>query len=542
MKKLYNILLLTILCVNYNYSQVSNSIVDVSLNSQNPVANCSTIDFGTSSNNSLAFFYRLEKSSNGYCSEGNLKIMLKYSSSTNGSQRGSNIYFTTNSWDLNNRAEGYIYCNISATEVQVSGSSIYLEYTDCSNNKTTSCEYPIIKTPTPSFTLTPTNLALGCEDTSSRTFSVSPSNIPNGANVTYSWSHSGWSLISSSTTTRTLQPNSGTMLPSSVSVTPYINGVAQPTLTCNVSISPFTTISQITGGGNVCPGATQTFTLTNSSSYSNVVWSIAQSNIATVQSFTNSTATVSVIASGTFTIKATIQNACGQTANVSKTLSVGVPYVNPNYNTISGVFDWYSTNYPSQVTASVYSAINATSYVWSITGSPSNAGCYNTPKFLNGSTTITTYTNSAGINFGGCTGGYTLWCKPKNSCGISNAIIAKYVTVGNASDSPCDNSPIGLKMTNPVKENEEILLNIHDSQLPCDFVIGNHENNSSSSKLIDNNYYNVVIYDFFGRKVFETKTKEKSLTINNENIQKGKYIVMVSNNFGYVSREILLVE
>ena len=541
MKTLYKILLFTILFYNFSYSQVSTSIIDVFVNSQATVASCNTIDFSGNTNNSLDFFYRLQKSSAGYCPDGNLKIMLKYSSSTYGSQRGSTIFFTSTSWDSNNRAEGYISCNISASEVQVSGSSIYLEYTDCSGNLTQSCEYPIIKTPPPTFTLSPTTLSIPCGSVAPVTFSYS--NVYSTPGVTYNYSYSGWTFVSQTPNSITLKPANANILPSNFSLVPIVNGVTQPYKVCTVTRAPFTTTSAITGSGVVCPGATTTFNLTDSSSFSNVTWSIPEFDVATILSSTNSSVTIQAMASGTFTINAVVENACAQTKTSTRSFNIGVPYVNPNYNSIYGVFDWYSTNYISPTTASVHYVQNATSYVWSITGSPISSSCTNRPKFSNGSTTtMTTTSNQVNINWGGCTGNFVLWCKPKNSCGISNAILAQPVTIGNAADNPCDNSPIGLKMKNPIKVSDEIVLNIHHSQLPCDTSNNLKIAKQLTKEEVENIEYTIDIYDFYGRKLLSRKEKSSQIKISDTNLSKGKYIINISNDLGNIKREILLVE
>jgi len=113
----------------------------------------------------------------------------------------------------------------------------------------------------PSFSFSPKYLSLSCGDTSSRTFTVTPANIPSGATVTYQWNYTGWSLISSTATSRTLQPSSGTVLPSNVSVTPYIDDEAQLSKTCFVSRAPFSTSATITGSSVLC--STGTYTIDN---------------------------------------------------------------------------------------------------------------------------------------------------------------------------------------------------------------------------------------------------------------------------------------
>jgi len=184
------------------------------------VSNCSSIDLEDNSSVSLTIYFKLTKPSNQALGTTNVKALLKYSSSSNGNEKGSYTVLS-NSWGNNNTEfYGQIPINVSENEIQVNGSSIFIKSITDSGVESNSCEYPLEKDEVPSFTLSPTSISLSCGDTSSRTFTVTPSNIPSGANVTYQWSHSGWSLVSSTDTSRTLQPNPGTSLPSNVSVTP----------------------------------------------------------------------------------------------------------------------------------------------------------------------------------------------------------------------------------------------------------------------------------------------------------------------------------
>jgi hypothetical protein len=312
-------------CNIIHYSQVSTSISNVLVNSQTTVINCNTIDFGSTSNNTLSFFYKLQKNSASYCSDGNLKIILKYSSSTFGSQRGSTIFLSSIRWDSNNRAEGYITCNISESEVQVSGGSIYLEYSDCNNNKTQSCEYPIIKTPPPSFSFSPPTLGLACGDISARSFTVTPSNIPSGANVTYQWSYNNnWTLISSTSTSKTLQPVSGISLPSNVSVFPFINGVAQPSKSCTVSRADFVNNASISGNNVVCLG-NSTFNLLNLGQNNTINWSLISAGNATISGQNQNNVTINATSSGAVELVATISNPCQQTRIIRKNIWFGPP-------------------------------------------------------------------------------------------------------------------------------------------------------------------------------------------------------------------------
>lgn len=61
-KNIRILLIFALLFVSKNFAQVSTSVIDVSNNNQQPpITNCGLIDFGTSTNNHLAFFYKLSQ-------------------------------------------------------------------------------------------------------------------------------------------------------------------------------------------------------------------------------------------------------------------------------------------------------------------------------------------------------------------------------------------------------------------------------------------------------------------------------------------------
>ncbi len=310
------VVLLIVFCIIPNNFFAQTKIDEVRVNNQTTVTNCNTINFGTVVNNSLTFYYTLTDVSSP---SGTLRIYLKSSSSSGGTVLNTQNIQTVN-WSGGSYSST-IACSINETNVQVSGSSIYIEFETSGNIKTKSCDYPIIKTPTPSFTLSPTTLSLACGTTSARTFTVTPANIPSGANVAYSWSYNDWSGNSTSSSI-TLTPSSANFFPSNVSVTPFINNVAQATRTCVVSLSPFTSSATISGATNICTG-TSTYTISNTAGLT-VAWSLSNPSIATTSNPTNSQVNVAFNGNGAQTLTATITNACGQTAIKTFVINTGV--------------------------------------------------------------------------------------------------------------------------------------------------------------------------------------------------------------------------
>lgn len=181
---------------------------------------------------------------------------------------------------------------------------------------------PIIKEPT--FSLYPTSLNIACGDTNSKSFAVTSSNIPSGTSVTYQWNYNGWSGSSSPTMASIiLYPLSGTTLPSSVSVTPYINGVAQTSLTCYVTRATFSSAATITGASNICSG-TSTYPISGILPGQTVTWSLSNPSIATLSGQSNSQTNVTFNGNGAQTLNAAITNTCGQVTTKSFQINTGV--------------------------------------------------------------------------------------------------------------------------------------------------------------------------------------------------------------------------
>lgn len=219
--------------------------------------------------------------------------------------------------------------------------------------------------PPPSFSLTPSTLNLDCGDIGQKTFTVIPSNIPSGANVTYNWSYisNDWIFIGQTATSITLQPRSSTSLPSNVTVNPSINGVAQASKTCVVSRAPFNTNTiLISGNSYVCD--TGVYTINNLPS-GVVIQSVASSNnsIATVSLTGTNQITVTKVSDGIVSISAIVQNTCNQTATISnENLQIGIP--SNVYNTIISGSNYVCSNQSYTYTISDTNHPCITSYNW----------------------------------------------------------------------------------------------------------------------------------------------------------------------------------
>tara|TARA_R110002012_G_scaffold263456_1_gene446209 strand:- start:35993 stop:37474 length:1482 start_codon:yes stop_codon:yes gene_type:complete len=295
-----------------------------------PISNCGTIAFGTNATVRIQFTINLSKQQNQVVGTSNLFV---YTIGSSGSRiERSNTTIQPVNFVTNFQTSADI--TMSQTDFNNSGGTLFAVFKSSGNIEyQTACSYSITKTNPPSFTLSPTTLPLPCGDTSSRTFTVTPANIPSGAVVTYQWSHNGWSQLSATATSKTLQPNSGTTLPSSVIVTPFINGVSQGTRTSTVTRAPFTTTATISAANSLCSGTT-TVSLANFPSGSSTDWSVTGGSLVSIVGQNNTSLVLQRNGSGSgeITISALISNACNQTITLSKSMFVGSPQLSYDIN------------------------------------------------------------------------------------------------------------------------------------------------------------------------------------------------------------------
>ncbi|UGS23283.1 Ig-like domain-containing protein [Flavobacterium channae] len=344
--------LVVILFFSFNtHSQVTVSVQNLQYtnNGQPTVypSNCGNIDLASSISTSLYLSINLSKPNGQVVGLSDLRVYTQKSSSDSRIER-SWIQIQESFWSTSEPSTYLTTANfsINSSDFNTSGGTLFVVFKSSGNVEyQTACSFTITKTPPPSFSLSPSTVSLGCGDTSLRTFTITPANIPSGANVTYSWNHPGWTLVSSTATSRTLQPNSTNNLPSNVTVTPSINSVTQATKTCVVSRAPFNTNTlSISGNNYVCD--TGIYSINNLPS-SVVIQSVTSSNnnIATVSLTGTNEILVTKVSDGIVSISATVQNTCNQIATISKeNIQIGIPS-NVNDAVISGSSSVCSNQY-----------------------------------------------------------------------------------------------------------------------------------------------------------------------------------------------------
>ena len=386
--KIFGVLMFTITA----YSQVNVSISGMTYISGTPISNCGNIDFGTNATVRIQFGITLTKPQSQAVGVGNLYVYT-ISSGTYRFERKNEIiqpasfdtYYSTSADITMNSSD---FNTTGGTLFAVFKSSGGVEYQ-------TSCSYTITKTNSPTFSLSPSSLSIACGDTSARTFTVTPANIPTGSTLIYNWSFSGWNG-SSNTNSIILTPTSGTNSLSNVSVTPVLNGVAQSARTCTISRPAFSSTAVITGPTGICTG-TAVYAISNTAGQT-VAWNLSNPSIGNLTNQSNTGVTVALTGNGAQTLSASISNPCGQTTTKTYIINDGAPTFTSNA-TITGS----SSSCSSSGVYTISNILAGQNVSWNL--SDLSIG------FLNGSTNTQTTVNITG------SGAQILTAVISNSCG-----------------------------------------------------------------------------------------------------------------------------
>lgn len=339
MKKIYSLFIIFNLFLFSNTNFAQTVYLDQITVNGTAVNNCGVINLNSNSSVDLSLRLRITKSATTTIgTSASLKLYVKRNGSATPKQING-IVVSNGSFTNNTDWEGIFGVTLLASDIDVSGSTLYAVY-DAATSPT--CSYALIKNPLPTFDISPSSQVVYCDGLSGYTFSVN--NVYNSpGNLSYVWNvGSGWKFNdtgiaingSFTTTSNTIQirPVDFTVLPSNVSVTPILDGVTQPTKTCQISRSGFApTLTKITGASNICTvGTTSTYSLLNLPSGCTVSYTSTNPAVATIISGNTSQVIVQSQTAGTFQIKATLANSCGQTFNVfSSSINAGLGSVAP---------------------------------------------------------------------------------------------------------------------------------------------------------------------------------------------------------------------
>lgn len=447
--------------------------------------NCGNIDFGSGSTISINFGINLKKPSTLVVGNGEVKVFTKKSSSDAEVQRQL-ITIQSGSWTNGNPATRSTTGNITlnSSDFNTTGGTLYITYTSASGIIYKSCDYSIGKPQPPVFTISPSIVSIPCGSTTNYKFTVN--NVYNSAGtLRYLWeTRTGWNQTDRFYSSQNFWTFSPTLspLPSSIKVTPELNGVLQTQLTSTVSLAPFTNTIAITGNSAICPSTSAVYSVSDLGSGSAISWSTSDTSIATVIPISGNQATVNPIATqGTFDLTAVVTNACGQQKTLTKVLTIGRPMFQINYVSRDLFIDLtLSPDYDSASLEEQGVDINAIS--WNKIAEEggnvyfSGDGLYGTVLFPNNNSSIT-------INV-----------SLTNSCGTTSYPV---VLMSGYADSRIGYSqPSISKISNDLYE----IINVPE----------------------DTNKVKVSVYDIYGSMVLKTNTTNQ---INLSNLKAGIYVI-----------------
>lgn len=235
---------------------------------------------------------------------------------------------------------------VTITSNATTGGSIGIRpvNTDCGSPLAKGREVFIpISRPNPVFTISPSSLSFVCGTPQTKTFTVATTGSLS-CPVSYIWNlgaNNGWlysgsaapETITTTTNSITLTSANGNVLPSSVSVTPVLNGNNLSPVVCSTSFTAFTSAAVISGISSFCTLQSSSVFTINAEAGNSVTWNTSNSQIASLSNPSNSQVTVTSQSQGLFYITATITNPCGQTVvKTSNPVTVGAPMATINGN------------------------------------------------------------------------------------------------------------------------------------------------------------------------------------------------------------------
>lgn len=409
-----------------------------------------------------------------------------------GINRGFN--FEVYDTDTDNNGSGYIDLRAQCTSCST---NLYWD-----SNKIYITKAP----PVPTFTASPSTLTLACGDVSSKTFTVIPANIPSGASVTYQWNiGTGWSGQPSNQNSITLTPLYPTSLPSSVSVTPYINGVAKSTVYFNV-IRGNVANGSISGNPVVC--SSSSFSYIGLLPGQTVTWSLSN-NTAGILTTTSGTSTIFTLVNlVSVNLIATVLNTCGTTFTKSVSIISGGPQMSGTvYGPTCVAFGQRVTYYY------IGKASNGSTYYnWGVDAPIDDSGPFGSPTNCTWKNLSQPSTGSAVVSF-------------KAGCIPTIAVVRVSV------NTPCVNANYAYLY---IEVNEfgicsnfrNSITNINEDNGKYASFEFNDENSTLLTKVDDSNKYLASIYDISGLKVKEFTSNDYDVS----DLKTGIYILKLNVN------------
>lgn len=384
--------------------------------------------------------------------------------------------------------------------------------------------YVSISRQVPTFTLTPSSLQFVCGTPQTKTFTVTSSSATT-CPVVYSWNvGSGWlyngnpapSSFNTTVPSITLASANPNVLPSSVTVTPILNGISYSSVTCTTSFTPFNSTASFPGTGVICIGGNYTYNIFNLGTNNTVVWSLSNSQFATLSNASQNQVRVNAIANGAVNLVATITNQCGQVSVLQKPLFMGVPLLTNIGSSIS-FCQGGGQREQNKITVSTSSIVSA--YQWHCGNNPGT-------KELSEISIISGYnTNQVYLDIPSTATNGSVYVRTKNTCGWSPWVYVGrpiYDCGGGGSGS----DP-GCLQCFKVAPTPKFIVSLNPSDQTVKVGLSNTVNkaeNSTPTKIY------CELFDMLGRSKTKFEIIDNQSSFQTSGLTKGIYILKINNN------------
>lgn len=347
-----------------------------------------------------------------------------------------------------------------------------------------------------------------------------------------------------------------------MSVTPYVNGVAQTPKTCTVTRASFSSSASISGNSNICPSnLVSTYNISGVESGNTVLWSLSNNNnIATILSSNSTSATVMGIQSGQVTLNATITNPCGQTT--VKTFAISI-LASSNVGNLSNYSNSgylnYCTNqlnpcgWQEKDIAITLNNIKPNNFQFSLI--LGNAVIQNTvpPKSCYGCSSgdqpkwIATlygifYSSPIIVNV-----------KANYSCNISSPNNVSYLTLTGFNNKLSSTKKSYEIIISPNKTSDFIKISKEDFDIPYESIVEKYLNRDLTDEEVEtlkneisdleksvNEKTTVSIYDLNAKEVFSNEMNSNELNVDVSKYPKGIYVIKVKRGVEDVTEKLIV--
>lgn len=409
-----------------------------------------------------------------------------------------------------------------------------------------------ISRPGPTFSLSPTSVSIQCGTPLTQTFTVSMTGTTT-CPVTYSWNlgdNNGWFYNGNpAPTTPFTAPASITLTSLSVApffanvtVTPLLNGIAQPALTAATGFQA-PNLGLVGGSSSICTGTSAPFYLYNAPANSSIFWgtvtTLPNYGATVVQvdnPYSNST-TLTKINSGVVNLTVSVRDACNQTyLRTRENILVG-GYANTS--AVTGYTLAYPPCYTQGCTPTpVSNPIN--------TNGPYGTTVYSATAYLNTDNTLTIYNPElANGTWSLLTGSVLQWSSTGGSHltfypgGTNGSFVQFRLTNNNACGTqyydfnfyPVQYNPPYYYIVSPNPATTSLLVAVDETKLTTQKIVKSTEQDIKEITILDK-MGTVVKKQTFGTGI-------RQINLNVSDLRTGYYVLKIFNGKQNVSLKFI---